>query len=262
MPSPYVTGGTATRILASKAGCGPIPPARRAWSRATTAASGWTSSNMPQPDVFLIVQPEHGGQVRISEDDYIEGGPELVAEVAASSVELRSGQEAGRLSPERRPRIHRLAGARSRGRLVRPPRWAIRAPGAGGRRHPPQRGLPRPLARPGRDDRRRLGPGPGRGPARDRLRRACRFRRPTRCRNTPGAGGAGIRSVARLTSSRHRPRLPASATIESGFRPTPISPEGPDPREVMARRPAAGRIRPSRPGSTRTPAPPAPPRRG
>jgi Uma2 family endonuclease len=44
--------------------------------------------NMPQPDAFLLVLPSHGGQVRISDDDYIEGAPELVAEVAASSVSL------------------------------------------------------------------------------------------------------------------------------------------------------------------------------
>jgi Uma2 family endonuclease len=42
--------------------------------------------NMPQPDIFLIISPEHGGQVRVSEDDYVELGPELVVEIAASSV--------------------------------------------------------------------------------------------------------------------------------------------------------------------------------
>ena len=31
--------------------------------------------NEPQPDGYLIIRPEHGGQVRISEDDYIEGRP-------------------------------------------------------------------------------------------------------------------------------------------------------------------------------------------
>lgn len=40
----------------------------------------------PQPDVFLFILPEHGGRVRISDDDYVEGTPELMAEVAASSV--------------------------------------------------------------------------------------------------------------------------------------------------------------------------------
>lgn len=43
-------------------------------------------NNMPQPDAFLIILPEHGGQAQISADDYIEGAPELVAEVASSSA--------------------------------------------------------------------------------------------------------------------------------------------------------------------------------
>jgi Uma2 family endonuclease len=42
--------------------------------------------NMPQPDGFLIIHPSRGGQARISDDDYIEGAPELVVEVAASSA--------------------------------------------------------------------------------------------------------------------------------------------------------------------------------
>jgi Uma2 family endonuclease len=42
--------------------------------------------NMPQPDCLLFIQPEHGGRVRIGEDGYIDGAPDLVAEVAASSV--------------------------------------------------------------------------------------------------------------------------------------------------------------------------------
>ena len=42
--------------------------------------------NEPQPDGLLLILPECGGQCRISEDDYIENAPELVAEVATSSV--------------------------------------------------------------------------------------------------------------------------------------------------------------------------------
>lgn len=42
--------------------------------------------NEPQPDAMLFVDPAHGGQVKISEDDYVEGAPELVAEVASSSA--------------------------------------------------------------------------------------------------------------------------------------------------------------------------------
>ena len=42
--------------------------------------------NEPQPDAVLFIDPAHGGQARISPDDYVEGAPELVAEVASSSV--------------------------------------------------------------------------------------------------------------------------------------------------------------------------------
>jgi Uma2 family endonuclease len=42
--------------------------------------------NEPQPDAVLFMDEKLGGQARISEDDYIEGAPELVAEVAASSA--------------------------------------------------------------------------------------------------------------------------------------------------------------------------------
>lgn len=42
--------------------------------------------NEPQPDAFLRIKEECGGQSTISDDDYIEGAPELVAEIAASSA--------------------------------------------------------------------------------------------------------------------------------------------------------------------------------
>lgn len=42
------------------------------------------NDNEPQPDAYLRL--EHGGQTRVSSDDYLEGAPELVVEVAASSV--------------------------------------------------------------------------------------------------------------------------------------------------------------------------------
>ncbi|BAY25865.1 hypothetical protein NIES2100_56730 [Calothrix sp. NIES-2100] len=44
------------------------------------------ADNEVQPDVVLILDEQLGGQTRISEDDYIEGAPELIAEVAASSA--------------------------------------------------------------------------------------------------------------------------------------------------------------------------------
>ena len=42
--------------------------------------------NEPQPDAVLLIDGRLGGQSRLSEDDYIEGAPELVAEIAASSA--------------------------------------------------------------------------------------------------------------------------------------------------------------------------------
>lgn len=42
--------------------------------------------NEPQPDAFLLIDPELGGQAVVDEDDYVCGGPELVAEVSASTV--------------------------------------------------------------------------------------------------------------------------------------------------------------------------------
>ncbi len=42
--------------------------------------------NEPQPDHFLLIVPERGGKSRTSDDDYVEGAPELVVEVTASSA--------------------------------------------------------------------------------------------------------------------------------------------------------------------------------
>ncbi|MBD2312149.1 Uma2 family endonuclease [Desertifilum sp. FACHB-1129] len=44
--------------------------------------------NEPQPDGVLLLPAQVGGKARLSEDDYIEGAPELVVEIAASSVAL------------------------------------------------------------------------------------------------------------------------------------------------------------------------------
>lgn len=44
--------------------------------------------NEPQPDAVLLIDENCGGQARLSDDDYIEGAPELVAEIAASSVAI------------------------------------------------------------------------------------------------------------------------------------------------------------------------------
>jgi Uma2 family endonuclease len=49
--------------------------------------------NEPQPDAALFISEATGGQTRLSEDDYIEGAPELVAEIAASSAAIDLGDK-------------------------------------------------------------------------------------------------------------------------------------------------------------------------
>lgn len=44
--------------------------------------------NEPQPDAVIYVEPAFGGLARIDDEGYLVGGPELVAEVAASTVSL------------------------------------------------------------------------------------------------------------------------------------------------------------------------------
>lgn len=47
--------------------------------------------NMPQPDAIVVIDPARGGRSRIGTDGYLVGGPELAAEVAASTVSLDLG---------------------------------------------------------------------------------------------------------------------------------------------------------------------------
>ena len=58
-------------------------PGVRSADNATTRLD---KNNEPQPDSILFIEPSLGGQIKISEDDYIEGAPELIVEVAASSA--------------------------------------------------------------------------------------------------------------------------------------------------------------------------------
>jgi len=57
--------------------------------------------NEPQPDALLRLDEAKGGQSRISADDYIEGAPELIVEIATSSAsydlydKLRAYQRTG-----------------------------------------------------------------------------------------------------------------------------------------------------------------------
>ena len=49
--------------------------------------------NEPQPDALLFLPPEYGGNARVGEDGYLEGAPELIVEVAASSASYDLNQK-------------------------------------------------------------------------------------------------------------------------------------------------------------------------
>ncbi len=49
--------------------------------------------NEVQPDALLFLLPEYGGSARIGEDGYLEGPPELIVEVAASSASYDLNQK-------------------------------------------------------------------------------------------------------------------------------------------------------------------------
>ncbi|HEX7379049.1 MAG TPA: Uma2 family endonuclease [Pirellulales bacterium] len=53
---------------------------------ADNATVRFDDENEPQPDLLLMIDPASGGQSRVDEDGYCAGPPELIAEVAASSV--------------------------------------------------------------------------------------------------------------------------------------------------------------------------------
>jgi hypothetical protein len=46
------------------------------------------ADNEPQPDALMYIQEGFGGQARIDAEGYLAGGPELVAEIAASTVRI------------------------------------------------------------------------------------------------------------------------------------------------------------------------------
>ncbi len=49
--------------------------------------------NDPQPDIALFLQAGRGGQVTLSDDDYLEGAPELLVEISASTVSIDLGSK-------------------------------------------------------------------------------------------------------------------------------------------------------------------------
>lgn len=51
--------------------------------------------DVPQPDSLLFVKAEAGGKCRVSEDDYLEGAPEFVAEISATSASYDCREKLG-----------------------------------------------------------------------------------------------------------------------------------------------------------------------
>lgn len=49
--------------------------------------------NEPQPDIVLILDEAAGGQAKLANDGYLEGVPELVVEIAASSAAIDTGSK-------------------------------------------------------------------------------------------------------------------------------------------------------------------------
>ena len=86
MPSPVRLRSHAVPHAQLGAWIGTYQAATPGTAAADNATMRLDADNQPQPDVLLYVLPEHGGRVRISEDDYLEGAPEWIGEVASSTA--------------------------------------------------------------------------------------------------------------------------------------------------------------------------------
>jgi len=68
-----------------------------AWTPGTKAGNNATVrldlDNEPQPDVVLLIDVKGVGQAKIDADDFVSGAPELIAEVASSSVSIELGKK-------------------------------------------------------------------------------------------------------------------------------------------------------------------------
>ena len=52
----------------------------------TNTTVRFDDDNEPQPDVLLAIEPSYGGQSHVDEEGYLSGSPELLVEIASSSV--------------------------------------------------------------------------------------------------------------------------------------------------------------------------------
>jgi Uma2 family endonuclease len=90
--------------------------------------------NEPQPDAFLMIAPDRGGQARIDEEDYVVGAPEWVVEVASSSAsyKLHSKMQVYRRSGVREYVVWRVLDAQIDWFVLRDGRFDPMAPPADG----------------------------------------------------------------------------------------------------------------------------------
>ena len=53
---------------------------------ADNASVRFNDDNMPQPDALLRLVESRGGHCRVTHDRYLEGGPELIIEIANTTT--------------------------------------------------------------------------------------------------------------------------------------------------------------------------------
>lgn len=90
--------------------------------------------NEPQPDALLMLPPERGGQARVGVSKFIEGAPELVVEVSASSMsyDLHEKLEAYERNGVREYIVWRVLDREIDWFVLREGRYARLTPGADG----------------------------------------------------------------------------------------------------------------------------------
>ena len=124
--------------------------------------------NLPQPDVMLFISPSHGGKTRTSDDDFVVGAPEFIAEIAATSAsfDLHVKLNAYRRSGVREYLVWRTYGQAIDWFMLREGEYIKLQPNAAGLYQ--SQVFPRPVARRGGTPARRSGPSVANPTARQR----------------------------------------------------------------------------------------------